>query len=184
MDQVQFWRLIDEACARAASPYDVADQLVEMLALRDEREIMQWDQIFWEYQHLSYKNKLWAAAYVINGGCSDDGFDYFRGWLTAQGKRVFFDALTDPDSLVAVEVEADDAFNEEMLAVGYSAYFKKLGMVERDYDKAAAARVAHPLDERVKAAMLAEIRYAEDIDCEWDEDDLESVVPRLCEKFY
>jgi hypothetical protein len=29
---------------------------------------------------------MWVAAYLMNGGCSDDGFDYFRGWLIAQGR--------------------------------------------------------------------------------------------------
>ncbi|MFE5591185.1 DUF4240 domain-containing protein [Streptomyces sp. NPDC056549] len=29
------------------------------------------------------------AAYMVNGGCCDDGFDYFRGWLIAQGRNVF-----------------------------------------------------------------------------------------------
>lgn len=183
MDPMQFWQLIEEARARAASPCEVSQVLVDVLAQYDERDIMLWDQIFWEYQRLSYKNKLWAAAYVINGGCSDDGFDYFRGWLTAQGKSVFLAALADPDSLVNVEVEADEAFDEDMLAAGYSAYFKKHGMVERDYQKARSVRAAHPLDERVKAALLAEIRYADDIDCQWNEGDLQPVVPRLCGKF-
>jgi hypothetical protein len=50
----------------------------------------------------SYLAKLWAAAYLINGGCSDDGFDYFRGWLLAQGKTVFFAAIANPDSLAEV----------------------------------------------------------------------------------
>jgi hypothetical protein len=29
----------------------------------------------------------WGAAYLANGGCSDDGFDYFRGWLIGQGRK-------------------------------------------------------------------------------------------------
>lgn len=47
----------------------------------------------------SYRSSLWAAAYVINGGCSDDGFDYFRGWLILQGRETFGQAVADPDSL-------------------------------------------------------------------------------------
>jgi hypothetical protein len=47
----------------------------------------------------SYRSSLWAAAYVINGGCSDDGFDYFRGWLMLQGREAFGQAVADPDSL-------------------------------------------------------------------------------------
>jgi len=47
----------------------------------------------------SYRSSLWAAAYVINGGCSDDGFDYFRAWLMLQGRETFGQAVADPDSL-------------------------------------------------------------------------------------
>ncbi|MFL6076856.1 MAG: DUF4240 domain-containing protein [Mycobacteriales bacterium] len=36
----------------------------------------------------SYQGDLWGAAYLINGGASDDGFDYFRGWLIARTRGV------------------------------------------------------------------------------------------------
>ena len=52
----------------------------------------------------SYRTRLWAAAYVINGGCSDDGFDYFRGWLIVQGRHVFEQAVVNPDALADLAV--------------------------------------------------------------------------------
>lgn len=52
----------------------------------------------------SYRNPLWAAAYVINGGCSDDGFDYFRGWLIVQGHGVYERVVADPDTLADLPV--------------------------------------------------------------------------------
>lgn len=52
----------------------------------------------------SYRTSLWAAAYVINGGCSDDGFDYFRGWLILQGRKVFEQVVADPDALADLGV--------------------------------------------------------------------------------
>jgi hypothetical protein len=41
---------------------------------------------------------------VINGGCSDDGFEYSRGWLTLEGREVFEQAVTDPDALADLAV--------------------------------------------------------------------------------
>src|SRR5262245_53974222 len=41
---------------------------------------------------------LWGAAYLMNGGCSDDGFEYFRAWLMAQGRRTFEKAVEDADT--------------------------------------------------------------------------------------
>lgn len=183
MDKTLFWQLIDDARREAGPSGEVAPLLVDKLAQREVGEIMRWTQFFDAYQKLSYKNQLWAAAYVINGGCSDDGFDYFRGWLTAQGKDVFLRALADPDSLADLEIEMDEAYDEDMLAAGYEAYFKKTAMAPRDYDRAWAARQEHPLTESEQQELAAEIRYAADIDARWDENDPGTVVPRLWAKF-
>ena len=42
---------------------------------------------------------LWCAAYVMCGGCGDDGFEYFRAWLIGQGEEVFEHAIEDPETL-------------------------------------------------------------------------------------
>jgi hypothetical protein len=34
----------------------------------------------------AYRWDLWGLAYQLNGGCSDDGFVYFRCWLLGQGR--------------------------------------------------------------------------------------------------
>jgi hypothetical protein len=52
----------------------------------------------------SYRNLLWAAAYLINGGCSDDGFESFRCWLIVQGRTVFERSVADPDTLADLPV--------------------------------------------------------------------------------
>jgi hypothetical protein len=41
----------------------------------------------------------WAAAYLIGGGCSDDGFIDFRAGLIAQGHAWYEMAVASPDSL-------------------------------------------------------------------------------------
>ena len=48
---------------------------------RSENDIIEFAKIFNTLYANSYQSNLWAVAYIINGGCSDDGFDYFRGWL-------------------------------------------------------------------------------------------------------
>lgn len=75
----------------------------------------------------SYRWELWGAAYVINGGCSDDCFDYFRGWLLLQGKDVFDAALRDPDTLVTVRGIADSPELEAALSLTPDAYRSMTG---------------------------------------------------------
>ncbi len=62
----------------------------------------------------SYTSTLWAAVYIINSGCSDDAFDYFRAWLIMQGQTTFRRVVADPEVLVEF-VESDDIFWEEIM---------------------------------------------------------------------
>ena len=186
MDVKQFWAIIDCARSKSEDWEEMIPPLVNELSKLDVSDIMLWAQIFSEYQRLSYKEKLWAAAYVINGGCSDDGFDYFRAWLTAQGQAVFEMALKDPDSLAEVEACEEDVEFEDMLSVACDAYFKKLQIKDRSYDRYYAELDKYPLPAEIKSEMIAGIEYAADIDANWDDDDEESLaklVPKLCEAF-
>ena len=60
--------------------------------------------------------------HIINGGCSDDGFESFRAWLIAQGERVYREALDDPETLVAVAPSQRATEAESMLYAAADAY--------------------------------------------------------------
>jgi hypothetical protein len=75
-----------------------------MIAGRPE-EIISFEVAFRRYLNLAYTWDLWGAAYVIHGGCSDDGFEYFRRWLVSRGRDVYEAALADPDSLAQRDVQ-------------------------------------------------------------------------------
>ncbi|MGW7437830.1 DUF4240 domain-containing protein [Streptomyces sp. NPDC054849] len=127
MDKQTFWKLIETARADAAAE-EVAPRAAELLSGFPETEIAAAQQVLWDLLAESYRNPLWAAAYVINGGCSDDGFDYFRGWLLTQGRAAFDAALADPDSLAAHPAVRDAAagglelWDEEALSIAWTAY--------------------------------------------------------------
>lgn len=136
MDTRQFWQRVAAAREAAADPDDpdeVAGHVAELLATESAETIVAADQALWTLMARSYTNPLWAAAYVINGGCSDDGFDYFRGWLILQGREVFERAVADPDALAdvpAVRAAAGglDTFDgEAALAIGSHAYTAATG---------------------------------------------------------
>jgi uncharacterized protein DUF4240 len=88
-------RLMDgsEACCQHAA------RLAARLRELPPAEIAAFDHIRDDLLAESYRWDLWGAGYLINGGCSDDGFDSFRGWLFGQGAVTFQDALRDPDAL-------------------------------------------------------------------------------------
>ena len=43
------------------------------------------------------RSDVWALAYLLRGGGSDDSFTDFRAWLIMQGRDVFEGALANPD---------------------------------------------------------------------------------------
>jgi hypothetical protein len=158
MDHAQFWRLIEAAKAEARGDTDAQlAVLTKKLAALPAEEIVQFDGIFHEMMALSYRWDLWGAAYVLNGGCSDDGFDYFRGWLIAQGESVFRKALEDPESLA--DVATPEVECEEMFYVAASAYQAKTG----DHSMP-APRVSTP---------------SEPVGKPWDEETVGEMYPRL-----
>lgn len=136
MDTQEFWTLIDDARAQVAHAGDaeaVAARAAALLASRPAGEIVAFQRVFWDLMAASYRQPLWAAAYTINGGCSDDGFDYFRGWLIAQGREVFDAAVADPDALAGVPAVRDAAVEgwevecEQALAIAWNAHLAATG---------------------------------------------------------
>ena len=88
----------------------------------------------------SYQSRLWGTTYVLMGGCSDDAFDYFRGWLIGQGEEIYYKVMKDPEFLadyINKDNLDDEGFpqNEELLSVGVDAYtLIKTGDIEWDDD--------------------------------------------------
>jgi hypothetical protein len=137
VDSNTFWTLIATARAEVPDPADcraVAAAASSLLASRPPAEIVAAQQVLWDLLASSYQNPLWAAAYLINGGCSDDGFDYFRGWLLLQGREVFEAAVADPDSLAALPAVVSAAESgmefecEAALAIPWNAHLTATGM--------------------------------------------------------
>ena len=78
--------------------------------------------IYDKLDRAAYRWDLWGAAYQIHGGCSDDGFDYFRAWLISQGQAVYEAALENPDSLAEhLDEDGDGYENEDFLHLAREA---------------------------------------------------------------
>jgi hypothetical protein len=131
MTRDDFWMLIENANADEAA-------LERALAVLEPYEIESFQSHFYELFAEAYRWDLWGAAYIMEGGCSDDGFTDFRYGLIALGRKRFEKALRKPDSLV----EVDDMISNE--SFGYAA--------RRAYQRSAgrempcSAAISHPAD--------------------------------------
>ncbi|WP_462411503.1 DUF4240 domain-containing protein [Neobacillus sp. Marseille-QA0830] len=123
MEQKEFWSLIEKSreCGNQA------EWLTEVLAQKGLEEVLDFEFLFQKLMNASYTSRLWGAAFVLMGGCSDDAFDYFRGWLIGQGEKIFNQVMIDPEFLavyINVDNLDDEGYpqNEELLSVGLDAF--------------------------------------------------------------
>lgn len=70
-----FWEMINNSKKYGE---EQVEWLTKELTKSSKEEILQFEIEFRNKMEQSYTSSLWAAAFVVMGGCSDDGFDYFR----------------------------------------------------------------------------------------------------------
>lgn len=122
MNHNQFWDIVDEACQRDPRLAEEWDQrLFDALVKLPADEIIEWNHIFDRLAKTAYFTDMWAAAYHINGGASDDGFYYFRCWLIGMGRDVYGAAVANPDSLADVVSPSWDPEGIDAQAETYAA---------------------------------------------------------------
>ena len=159
MSDDQFWTLLQSNRPRGGDQDDHLDALRAALDALDAEAVAGFAQRFRKAMADSFAWELWGAAYVMNGGCSDDGFDYFRPWLIAQGREVFELGLRDPDGLAAYDFDDEFEF-ESLLYLPDEVYEAKTGK-----------------------ELVVEGQPLEPSGQPWDEDDLERLYPKLCARY-
>lgn len=132
MDDHTFWDLIDASRARSrpASTDDAEQQhaiLEELLVELPAVEIAEFDRIFRRLHVAAYHWDLWAAAYIIEGGCSDDGFTDFRSGLIGLGREVYENAVQDPATLISLPTRGVDFSNELLMYAAPNAHERVAG---------------------------------------------------------
>lgn len=112
-----FWEIIERSRANGKGEEAQLAALRSELESMDEKSIERFGAIFSSNMAKSYTWDLWGAAYVIMGGASDDGFEYFRVWMISRGRTFFEAAQSQPDELATlIPDEFDDVPEFETLA--------------------------------------------------------------------
>ena len=162
MNEQKFWQLVETVKKEAGSNIESRPAVLQKrLSSLDPEEIQGFQQRYETLLLEANSWSLWGAAYVMNGGCSDDGFKYFRDWLISEGKETFKSAVANPDSLATVARR--EYF--ELESFGYAAL------------KAYAAKGAGELERDFK------VEYAVTAGDEWVESDLSRLLPALAAKY-
>lgn len=176
MDEEQFWAIVQTAVDEAGDDEDeyleVAKRELNKLSLKEMIGFrLRTDKLLYD----SYTSEMWCAGYLMNGGCSDDGFEYFRLWVISRGRKVYEAAMANPDNLIDyIDDDAEmDFFEFELFwYVALEAFEEAVGAELYDYVD----------DENFDTC---EGNYPS-FSINWDEDEPESMqklCPRLFEKF-
>lgn len=164
-----FWLVIERARQRATTDAEIPILLQAHLAEQQVPYIVAFEEQLRARFHEAYDAKLWAAATIIVGFCSDDSFTDFRGWLIAQGIDVFMAALQDADRLAELGTFTGDYGTARLFSLCYTptrVYRQKIG------DKIADIPVESIRPEWRHADML-----------KWNRQQILDSFPRLAERF-
>lgn len=126
MTKKHFWEVIvaSRAGLRSTDAAETArdeqtERLRQLLAAMPVEKVRAFADQFaarMDESHSQPEEGLWAVAFDIGGGCSDDAFDDFRAWLISMGREVYEAAVRDPETVYAVaerEGLGEDVFFEE-----------------------------------------------------------------------
>lgn len=135
MTEKQFWGLLASAKSKSDDWDEQLEWLQGNLAKKSVNDILRFDYHFNQNYYKSYTSDLWASAYIIMGGCSEDSFDYFRAWLLFLGKEPYEEALRNPESIIPYleGLEKDVPEFEDFLSCATMAFEEKTGLDQEDY---------------------------------------------------
>lgn len=170
MDKSNFWNHIESSKNESGGDIDRQVEILgERLGSLPTEEIVSFNTIFNEFYFQSNTWNLWAAAYIINEGCSDDWFDYFRAGLISQGEAVFTEATRNPENLVNyITFENGDLSGESQWAAGV----EEIMYVARDAYEAVTGTDEIPSALPQQTSTTGE---------HWEEENVELVLPKLAE---
>lgn len=158
----QFWKIVDNVHAASKGDMDAKCELLRKeLRKLPTQEVRSFEEHFADCEARAYSWELWAAAYIIGGGCSDDSFMDFRAMLISMGRTAFERVVSSPAALVDMDVSEENAFYEGYQYVPAKVYEDLTG------EEMPAHSKPHPKQPSGK---------------DWEESQAASVFPELAKK--
>ena len=119
----QFWKIVDKVHRASKGAMDAKCELLRKeLRKLPAKEVRSFEEQFAECEARAYTWELWAAAYIIGGGCSDDMFMDFRATLISMGQSTFDRVVSSPATLASMDLNEDSAFYEGYQYVATDVY--------------------------------------------------------------
>lgn len=134
LNEDKFWEIVAQSLENANDEYEQEQKLIEEISKLSPKEMIGFRLRTDKLLHDTYNPEMWCAGYVMNGGCSDDGFEYFRNWVISRGKATYYQAKDNPDSLINELTDSMDEYEfENFWYVALEAFKLKTGKELYDY---------------------------------------------------
>lgn len=134
LGEATFWEIVEMSLKKSNGEGEQEAVLINEIAKLSPKEMigfrLRTDKLLYD----TYNSEMWCAGYIMNGGCSDDGFEYFRNWIISRGKETFYQAKENPDNLISEVSEGKDFYEfESFWYVALEAFKKRTGKDLYDY---------------------------------------------------
>ena len=174
MDEQNFWNIVEKSLKETTNQDDQEAWLIKELQKLTLEEIigfrLRTDKLLYD----TYTSEMWCAGYLMNGGCSDDCFEYFRCWIISRGTDIYNKVKQNPDSLIDEVVDGQNWYDfESFWYVAIKAFETSTGKDLYDFidnDNFTTSEGNYP-----------------PIEFNWKEDDPETmkkICPKLFDKFF
>ncbi|MEL6829209.1 MAG: DUF4240 domain-containing protein [Pseudomonadota bacterium] len=122
MTESLFWDVVE-----TTDDIDPIEAMIARLSDFKSTAIKTWYKMLWTEMDRLYRNDLWALAYVLHGGCSDDNFEEFRSGIIRMG-RTWATCIPDDLPKLAEHLVRSPRIDGALLfAVADEAYERRTG---------------------------------------------------------
>jgi hypothetical protein len=170
MSSDRYWKIIARSLRKTRTMEEQRQKLVVVLSKLKCADIVAFHLRTNQLLGESYHEDLLCALYLVEGRFDMKSFDYFRCWIISRGRRVFENALRNPDTLLVVfESELEDHLFETFYYVAEEAFENETGSALQNYIAAGHNEIQHP-----------------EIELSWsatDPDSMHSICPALFRKY-
>ncbi len=170
LDEDRYWSIIEKSLKNSKNQYSQEKFLEREIKKLRPKEIVGFKLRTDSLLYKSYNSDLWCAAYILNLGCTDDGFEYFRFWLISQGKKVYYQAKNDPDSLISAIKHNNDLYEFESFP----------NIAENSFNESTEKEIRDFID--YDNFVTYDGKYPQ-LEFNWDESDPETMM-KICPKIY
>lgn len=126
MTETLFWEL--NSRARSSSVGETVLRLEDLLVAYTPKAIRDGAKRVQARLSEAYREEVWALAFLVHDGCSDDAFEDFRNWMILAGEHTYHGIITDPDAFDPAHLEgADIGAAGSLMSAFENAYIARSG---------------------------------------------------------